>query len=403
MNERGDKYRMSTSDTAIELDLIAKVRGIPSAEDYFNNLPASSKDKRAYGSLLNAYARARMREKAESLIAEMKNKGYVTHALPFNVMMTLYVKLKDYNQVELIVSEMAEQQIPFDAYTYNIWLSSRGSHGSTEKMEEVFEKMELDRTIKPSWTTFSIMATTYTKIGQLEKAEDYLRRLESKIKGRDRAPYHCLLSLYGIAGNKFEVYRVWNTYKSIFPYIPNMGYHHVIASLVRLDDIEGAERIYEEWVSVKSAYDTRIANMLMGWYIRNGFFKKAEAFFEGIKNAGGKPDSNTWDILADGLLGERRVTETLTCYKEALLCKGAKFWKPKPEKVNLILKICEQQNDNASKEVLLGILKQAGCIEDDRYMSSISISDGNQRPIEKERASDGDGDEVVLDQFQISV
>ncbi|KAE8676799.1 hypothetical protein F3Y22_tig00111582pilonHSYRG01210 [Hibiscus syriacus] len=66
MNIRSERFRFSASDAAIELDLISKVHGVSSAEDYFLQLPDTLKDKRIYGALLNAYVRARMQEKAES-------------------------------------------------------------------------------------------------------------------------------------------------------------------------------------------------------------------------------------------------------------------------------------------------------------------------------------------------
>ena len=56
-------------------------------------------------------------------------------------------------------------------------------------------------------------------------------------------PSHHLLSLYGSVGNKDKVYRVLNNYKSMFPSIPNLGYHAVISSLVRMDDSEGKKTL----------------------------------------------------------------------------------------------------------------------------------------------------------------
>ncbi|CAL2259872.1 unnamed protein product [Prunus armeniaca] len=117
-------------------------------------------------------------------------------------MMTLYMNLKEYDKVDSIISEMMEKNIQLDIYSYNIWLSSRGSQGSEERMEQVFEQMKPDRTVNPNWTTFSMMATMYIKMGQLEKAEACLKKVESRITGRDRIPYHYLLSLCGNVGNK---------------------------------------------------------------------------------------------------------------------------------------------------------------------------------------------------------
>ncbi|CAK9167095.1 unnamed protein product [Ilex paraguariensis] len=414
MNNRGEKFRMSTSDAAIQLDLISKVHGIRSAEKYFLKLPDTLKDKRIYGSLLNAYVRARMREKAESLFDQMRNRCYASHALPFNVMMTLYMNLKDYDKVDATVWEMMEKNIPLDIYSYNIWLSSRGSQGSAEKMEQVFEQMKLDRNINPNWSTFSTMATMYIKLGQLQKAEDCLKKVESRIMAWDRIPYHYLISNYGGVGNKEEVHRVWNIYKSKFPYIPNLGYHAVISSLVRLGDIEGAEKIYEEWLSVKTAYDSRIGNLLLGWYVRKGFSEKAKAFFEQMGELGAKPNSSSWEILSEIHISDRRISLALSCLKEAISAEGSKNWKPKPVNVSSILKLCEQEADTVNKEVLLGMLRQLGCLVDEAYMSYIPLSNGmaagNALSTEKGRPDDDDGGggddeegaEMLLNQLQES-
>ncbi|KAL2478309.1 Pentatricopeptide repeat-containing protein [Forsythia ovata] len=410
MNNRGEKYRITSSDTAIQLDLIAKVHGISSAEEYFMKLPDALKDKRIYGALLNSYVRAGIREKAESLIGKMRNRGYASHALPFNVMMTLYMKLKDYEKVESLISEMMEKNISLDIYSYNIWLSSRGSQGSLEKLEQAFEQMQLDTTINPNWTTFSTMATMYIKLGKLGKAEDCLKKIETRITGRDRIPYHYLISLYGSLGNKEEVHRVWRIYKATFTTMPNLGYHAVIASLVRLDDVEGAEKIYDEWLLVKSVYDPRIGNLLLSSYVRKGLSEKAETFFDQMIEAGGKPSSMTWEILSEHHIKSRRISDALSCLKNAVSAGGSRGWRPKPVNVSSILKISEQEADMASKDALLEVLRQVGCLDDEVYMSYVSISNGKFTGSDSaleggqtDSDDDNGGANVLLSQLQESL
>ncbi|KAG6749268.1 hypothetical protein NC652_032537 [Populus alba x Populus x berolinensis] len=413
MKNRQERFRLSPSDAAIQLDLIAKVRGVSTAEDFFLSLPNTFKDRRVYGALLNAYVQNRMREKAETLFDEMRDKGYVTHALPFNVTMTLYMNIKEYDKVDLMISEMNEKNIKLDIYSYNIWLSSCGSQGSADKMEQVYEQMKSDRSINPNWTTFSTMATMYIKMGQFEKAEDCLRRVESRITGRDRIPYHYLLSLYGNVGNKEEVYRVWNIYKSIFPSIPNLGYHAIISSLVRLDDIEGAEKIYEEWLSVKTSYDPRIANLFISAYVYQGNLDEAESFFDHMLEGGGKPNSNTWEILAQGHISERRTSEALSCLKEAFVTPGSKSWKPNPANVTSFFKLCEEEADMEKKEALEGFLRQSGHLKDKAYASLLGMpvtgdeqstkEDRTGDQIDNEENDDDDGAEMLVSHLQGSL
>ncbi|XP_027335960.1 pentatricopeptide repeat-containing protein At1g02150 [Abrus precatorius] len=377
MNNRPERFRVSESDAAIQLDLIAKVRGVSSAEAFFLSLIDKLKDRRTYGALLNVYVHFRLKEKAESLLDTMKSKGYVTHSLPFNVMMTLYMNLKEYDKVDMLVSEMTEKSIQLDIYTYNIWLSSCGSQGSIEKMEQVFEQMAKDPAIVPNWTTFSTMASMYIRMDQNEKAEECLRKVEGRIKGRDRIPFHYLLSLYGSVGKKDEVYRVWNTYKSIFPSIPNLGYHAIISSLVKLDDIEGAAKLYEEWASVRTTHDPRIGNLLLGWYVKKGSTEKALIFFEQLKQGGGKPNANTWEILSEGHIADKRISEALSCLKEAFMAAdGSKSWRPKPLNLSAFLKLCQDQDEMASAEVLIGLLRESKFSKDKVYASLIDSFDG---------------------------
>ncbi|KAK7286964.1 hypothetical protein RJT34_22345 [Clitoria ternatea] len=377
MNNRPERFRISASDTAIQLDLIAKVRGVPSAEAFFLGLDDKLKDRRTYGSLLNVYVHSRMKEKAESLLNTMRNKGYVIHSLPFNVMMTLYMNLKEYDKVDMLVSEMVEKNIHLDIYTYNIWLSSCGSQGSIEKMEQVFEQMSKDPAIIPNWTTFSTMASMYIKMNLIDKAKECLRKVESRIKGRDRIPFHYLLSLYGSVGSKDEVYRVWTTYRLIFPSIPNLGYHAIISSLVKLDDIEGAEKFYEEWVSVKTTYDPRIGNLLLGWYVKKGYTDKALSFSEQILKDGGIPNSNTWEILSECHIVEQGIPEALSCLKQAFMASEAsKSWRPRPLTMSSFLKLCEDQDDRESAQILIGLL-QSKFSEYEVYASLISSNVGS--------------------------
>ncbi|XP_008232381.1 PREDICTED: pentatricopeptide repeat-containing protein At1g02150 [Prunus mume] len=414
MSNRGERFRISTSDAAIQLDLVAKVRGVASAENYFLSLPDTLKDRRIYGALLNAYVRTRMKEKAESLLDKMRSKGHALQSLPFNVMMTLYMNLKEYDKVDSIISEMMEKNIQLDIYSYNIWLSSRGSQGSEERMEQVFEQMKLDRTVNPNWTTFSTMATMYIKMGQLEKAEACLKKVESRITGRDRIPYHYLLSLYGNVGNKEELYRVWNIYKSSFPSIPNLGYHAIMSSLLRVGDVEGAEKIYEEWLTVKSTYDPRIANVFIAYYIKDGDFEKAQSFYDHMVDVGGKPNSSTWETLAEGHTEEQRISEALSCWKEAFSAEGSKSWRPKPVNVSAFLELCEQEANSVSKEVFMGLLKQSGQLKNKSYASLIGLADedvsDDDLSLKKDRTNitnddddekeAGDGSELLLNELQ---
>ncbi|XP_051144856.1 pentatricopeptide repeat-containing protein At1g02150-like [Andrographis paniculata] len=400
MNSRDDKYLITSSDAAIQLDLIAKVEGVQCAEHYLQKLSNGLKDRRVYGSLLNVYVHAGMRESAEFLMKEMRKRGYFAHTLSYNVMMTLYMKLKDHNKIELLVSEMKEKNVALDVCTYNIWMSSCGYQGSIAKMEQVYEQMKADTTVRPIWTTFSTMATMYIKLGEIEKAAGYLRKIESMMTGRDREPYHYLISLYGSSGKKESVYRIWNDYKNSFSKIPNFGFQAVISTLIAANDIDGAEKLYDEWLGVKTKYDHRIGNLILARYVKEGKSDKVKDFFNQMIEAGGEPNSMAWEILSEDHIRNLRISEAVSCLRNAATVNGSKRWKPKPANVSAILEICEEEDDMANKDVLMDVLQEVRCLSDTKYMGYVSdLRDGKITSCDQADRN-GDGDCIDTDVYQ---
>ncbi|XP_077244846.1 tetratricopeptide repeat (TPR)-like superfamily protein isoform X2 [Tasmannia lanceolata] len=405
MIDQGERFKLTSSDIAIHLDLISKVNGISNAEDYFSGLPEASKDMRTYGALLNAYVQATMTEKAEAVVEKMRNGGYANHALPYNVIMSLYMKIKEYKKVILMIFEMKKNNVPFDIYSYNIWITTCGAMGDTEQMEQVVESMTQDNSINANWTTYSTLASMYIKLGHFEKAKNCLKDVELRLTGRDRIPYNFLLSLYSSIGKKEEVYRVWSCYKSSFPSILNLGYFSMISSLVRLGDIDGAEMIYKEWLSVKTSYDPRICNIFMGWYVRAGLLKKAEDFLAHVREIGGKPNPNTWEILAEGYIRDKQISNALSCMKEAATIKRSEIWRPRPANIASFLALCEEQADMESVDMILEVLEKGRCLDIEPYKSLIKTHVGGDMKAERFESSidkdeiDGDDEtEMLLNQ-----
>ncbi|CAN0879565.1 Pentatricopeptide repeat-containing protein At1g02150 [Linum grandiflorum] len=402
MVNQGERYTLSASDAAIQLDLVAKVHGVSAAEEYFDKAPEFLKDRRIYGALLNVYGRHKNKEKAESLFREMQEKNYAMHTLPFNVMMTLYMNLKEYASVYKLIYEMSKKNIQLDLFSYSIWFTSRGYEGNVEKMEQAFEQMKLDKNVTANWTTYSTLATCYINNGLSDKAEDCLKMVERKVTGRDRIPYHYLLTLYGNVGNKEAVFRVWETYKSNFSTISNLGYHAFISSLIRLGEVETAVNVYDEWMKIKTSCDPRIVNLIMACYAKEGKFDRLESLFNDILNSRSKPNSGTWEILAEGHVGEKRILQALSCLKKAVLRTDTfKRWKPRAEVVASFLRLCEEEGDIGSKEVLEGLFRESGFLADKEYASLIGLSyQDTDTDTSGNGSVDAEESEVLLNQFE---
>lgn len=74
----------------MQLDLIGRVRGLDSAENYFNNLSDQDKIDKIYGALLNCYVREGNVDKSLSHLQKMKDVGFTFSPLIYNDIMCLY-------------------------------------------------------------------------------------------------------------------------------------------------------------------------------------------------------------------------------------------------------------------------------------------------------------------------
>lgn len=372
MTERRDRFSLSSSDMAIQLDLVAKVRGVPHAEEYFESLPDPLKDKRTYGSLLNVYAQARMKEKTEDTFEQMRKKGYASDTLPFNVLMNFYVDVEEPQKVSAVTDEMKERNVSFDVCTYNIWIKSFAAMKDADGMDRVFNQMIADESVVANWTTYTTLASMHIKLGNFEKAEVCLKEAEKRTTGRDKKCFHFLITLYSYLQKKEEVYRIWNWYKATFSTIHNLGYQEVLSALVRLGDIEGAELLYEEWASKSSSFDPKTMNILLAWYSREGFVVKAEQTLNRFVEKGGNPKPNTWEILASAYLKDNQLSEALSCMEKAAAVKSASRWRPRPSNVESLLAYFKENNDTDSADRLMGVLTSRGCAENEEYKSLIN-------------------------------
>ncbi|PAN39391.1 hypothetical protein PAHAL_7G239500 [Panicum hallii] len=371
MAERRDRFPLSTSDMAIQLDLIAKVHGVSHAEKYFEDLPDTMKDKRTYGSLLNVYAQAMMKEKTEDTFEKMRKKGFASDTLPCNVLMNFYVDVGEPEKVSAIIDEMKERNVSFDVCTYNIWIKSCAAKQDPDEMERVFCQMNADESVIANWTTYTTLASMYIKLGNSEKAEECLKEAEKRTTGREKKCFHYLITLYSHLGKKEEVYRIWSWYKATFPTIHNLGYQEVLSALVRLGDIEGAELLYEEWASKSSSFDPKTMNILLAWYAREGLIIKGEQILNRFVEKGGNPKPNTWEILATAYLKDNKISEALSCMEKATAVKSASKWKPRPTNVESLLASFKEKNDTEGADRLVSVLTSRGCAEDEEYKSLI--------------------------------
>ncbi|CAA7056202.1 unnamed protein product [Microthlaspi erraticum] len=277
------KMTLSVSDHAIRLDLIAKTKGLEAAENYFNSLAPSAKNHQStYGALMNCYCVELKEDKAKAHFDRMDELKFVNNSLPFNNMMSMYMRMRQPEKVPLLVDAMKQREISPCGITYSIWMQSCGSLNDLEGLDKVIDEMGRDSEAeaKTTWNTFSNLAAIYTKAGLFDKAESALKSMEEKMNPNNRDSHHFLISLYAGISKASEVERVWESLNKARPEVNNMSYLVMLQAMSNLGDMDGIKRIFTEWESKHQVYDMRLANIAINTYLKGDMYDEAEKILD---------------------------------------------------------------------------------------------------------------------------
>ncbi|KAF5726385.1 hypothetical protein HS088_TW22G00063 [Tripterygium wilfordii] len=388
---------LSTGDIAIRLDLISTVHGVELAEKYFDSIPETMRTFQVYGALLSCYARNRSLEKAEATMQRMREFELGKSSLTYNVMLNLYFRLGKHEKLDILMQEMTEMGIKWDKFTYSIRLNAYAASADAEGMEKLLMKMEFDPLISKEWNTYVVAANGFLKSGQNERALTMLKRAEQQIRGNSmRLAYESIITLYAALGVKDEVYRLWNLYKNIGKVI-NSGYLSMLSSLMKLDDIDFAEKLLEEWESGTTLFDARIPNLAIRAYCKKGLLERAEAYFKRLMESGKKLDATTWDCLATGYWINGQTAKAVETLKNAVLA-GRPGWKPNKHTLTVCLKYMKRQGEEEGAEEILRSLEKDGYISSqlyDQLKHDINDEIVNSKPLNPIEGDEGACDSEV--------
>ncbi|KAK2647374.1 hypothetical protein Ddye_014863 [Dipteronia dyeriana] len=390
-------FRISAADAAIRLDLISKVQGIKHAENFFNSISKILRTLPIYTALLKCYACVRYVEKAEATMDKIRELRLAKWPMAYNILLDLYCRTGNDEKAVSLMHEMEENGIGWDRFTYSIRLTTYAAVSDVEGVDKTVTRMESDTSVVLDWTCYTAAASAYAKLSLLDKAVTMMKKSEGIVSGqRSNTAYECLITQYATYGKKDDVLRIWQLYKEkrkVF----NKGYICVIPSVLKFDDLECAERIFEEWESKNSHYDARIPNFLIGAYCRRGLIEKAETFMDRIISKGGKLDEFSWYFLATGYLQNNQPQKAVEKMKEAVMVCH-KRWKPRKEVVAACLEYFKHEGDVVEAGNFINLLKNKNIISvdvQDRLLNNFLRKEPNLDALSELNADDalvGDGE-----------
>ncbi|XP_044502620.1 uncharacterized protein LOC123223489 [Mangifera indica] len=370
---------LTHGDVAIRLDLISKVHGTEQAENYFNNVPEKLKGLPVYSALLNCYVHAKSVEKAEATMQKMRDLGLARATLEYNILLNLYYHTANYEKLDSLMHEMQEKGIRYNKYTLGIRLSAFGAATDIEGIDKTLAMMESDPDFVWDWTVYSNAASGYAKAGSVDKAVEMLKKSEELIIGeKSNRAYEFLITLYAKFGKKDDVLRLWELYK-VNHKIYNSGYRYVIPSVLKFDDFESAQKIFDEWELVNENYDIRILNFMIAAHCRKGLLQEAETLIDRAKLKGGKPNQRTWFCMAIGYVKNNQTQKAVEAMEEALVVRQT-GWKPGKEIFAACVKYFKGKGDIEGAEKFIKSLRNKDIITvelQDRLLSYVQSGKSN--------------------------
>ncbi|XP_027930637.1 pentatricopeptide repeat-containing protein At4g21705, mitochondrial [Vigna unguiculata] len=371
----------SPTEHAVHLDLIGNVQGFSAAESYFDALRDIDKTHQTYGALLNCYARQREIDKALSHFQKMKELGFASSPLTYNVIMCMYAKIGQHEKVPDVLSEMKKNQVMPDNFSYRISINSYGVRSDFGGVERVLKEMETQPHIVMDWNTYSIVANFYIKAAFRREAVSALKKSEERLGNKDGEGYNHLISMYARLELKNEVMRIWDLEKSACKRCINRDFTTMLESLVKLGELDEAEKILTEWESSGNCYDFGIPSIVIIGYAQKGLHEKAEAILLELQNKEKFTSPNCWSMVAGGYLHKGDTEKALRCFKTALsMYVENKGWKPNAKVVAELLRWIADNGSIEDAEDFIRLLREAVPVNRQVYHTLIKtyVRDGKE-------------------------
>ncbi|CAA7024392.1 unnamed protein product [Microthlaspi erraticum] len=243
-------FNIFSEDYAARLHLVETVLGLEEAENFFKTIPENMRDSSVYDTLLRSYTKSeKTLDKAESTFEKMRELGFLLKPSPFHSMISLYGQLNKQDMVKKYQCELKENNVETD--------NLKALEKSKTLVDEKGTNLERDR------------------IAAKEEAD--LRAETLIIKE---------IEMYGdVPGSKRQVYRLWDEYKKQDNRNKDDGYRCVISSLLKHDDVQGAEKIYGEWEPYEFGpeMDMSIPDLLISRYRAEGNESKVDEVVKSIR------------------------------------------------------------------------------------------------------------------------
>uniref|UniRef100_A0A0A9DQY2 Pentacotripeptide-repeat region of PRORP domain-containing protein n=1 Tax=Arundo donax TaxID=35708 RepID=A0A0A9DQY2_ARUDO len=290
----------------------------------------------------------------------------IKSAYAYNVMMKLYLETGQLERVHDMFRDMEEKGVEPDVFSVDNLLAAYIAADDVEGLMKVLNKVNPHQKLL-NWHGHASAAKAFMKAGMQTRALMALLEAERRITPKNgRVAYGFLLHTYTELGMYPEAERIWRFYKSKVPPCNSM-YLCRITVLLKMNDIEGANKALKEWETKCVSYnDFRLTNLVVDAYCKEGLVEKAVALVDEAIEKGRTPYANTWYRLAGGFFKTGQVLKAVDMTRKAL-ASATHPWKLDLTYVLMSLNHFMDQKDVEAAEEMASLLQKLVPLTRDVY------------------------------------
>ncbi|CAN8305097.1 unnamed protein product [Cochlearia groenlandica] len=350
--EENKHIEMTEKEYASQLNLIAKIYGLPKGEAYIEKIPEAFRGELVYRTLLSNYAATCNVRKAEEVFKKMKDMGLPRSTFACDVMLKLYKKV-DKKKIADMLLLMEKENVAPSINTYKTLIDAKGLVNDLSGMEQIVETMKTEG-VELDLRAQSIIARHYASAGLKEKAEKVLREMEGESLEVNRYVCKDLLSVYGLLQREDEVRRIWKICEASPRYEESCA---AIIAFGKINKVKEAEAVFDKMLKIGHRVSSNIYSGLLKVYVDHKMFSEGKDLAKRLSDSGCNIGHLTWDALIKLYVEAGELEKA-----DALLSKATKSKQIKPLMNSFMYVMYEyaRRGDVHNTEKIFLKMRQAG-------------------------------------------
>ncbi|PHT53576.1 Pentatricopeptide repeat-containing protein, chloroplastic [Capsicum baccatum] len=328
------------------------------------------------------YCKMDFPETAHYLIDQLEANGMPLGDISFHVsLIEAYGKLKVVEKAESVVASIEHRYGVVGRTAWNALIQAYALSGFYEKARAVFNTM-MRNGPSPTVDTINNLMQALIVDGRLNELYVLIQELQDMGFKISKSSILLMLEAFAQAGNIFEVKKIYHGMRAA-GYLPTMHLYRVMIGLLsRTKQVRDAEAMLSEMEEAGFKPDLSIWNSMLQLYSRIEDFKKTVHIYQRIQEAGLKPDVDTYNTLIIMYCRDRRPHEAFSLVHEM---KRLGLSPAKDTYKSLIAAFCKELMLEQAEELFENLRSEGHNLDRSFYhlMMKMYRSSGNHSEAEK--------------------